>query len=231
MHQTSRPRHSLAAALGVLVLSGLSPAPSAAQPTATITFNEITPPATAGARTIGTPYLTQGYTFGCVDASTGAPCSSLSVLGTGNAAYTGSAALFNNNVFGITTLAREDGGAFDLLSLSMAPLFATAPFTGPVVFEGTVAGGGTATQTFLLAPPVGALTTYTFSGAFRGLVSVRFRGLGFGAAANTVAPVVDDIVVRQVATEVVPEPATVALLATGLLAVGGAAVRRRRATR
>jgi hypothetical protein len=230
MIRTPGRRRSRLAVLGLAVLANASAVtfPLGAQPTVTITFDA--PPLTPITGT--TTYLSQGYAFGCVDANTGAACSSLGAIPADNAAYTGSAALFNNNIFGITTLARQDGGAFDLLSLRMSPFGFGAGdtrYAGPVVFEGLLAGGATVTQTFITTPPVGAPTTYAFPDAFRGLVSLRYRGEGFGPTATSVGPVVDDVVLRQAAVAVVPEPSPVALTATGLLGLGLVARRRRRA--
>jgi len=55
--------------------------------------------------------------------------------------------LFNNNISRITTLSRLDGGLFDLCSAAVSPFNAAG---GTVIVEGTVAGGGTVTQSFAL---------------------------------------------------------------------------------
>lgn len=70
-------------------------------------------------------------------------------------AYPGSPALYNGNlVFGITTLARQDGGAFSLRSVDMAAPSVLLP-GGPMAFEGMLTGGGTVTQTFNVTAPLG----------------------------------------------------------------------------
>ncbi|MGI8549141.1 MAG: hypothetical protein ACR2M1_17765, partial [Gemmatimonadaceae bacterium] len=121
----------------------------------------------------GTPYTTQGYTFGCLNANDGTSCASLSVLGPNNRQYPGSPALFNNNIYGITTLARADGASFNLFSAAMSPLFGNR-VSNTVGFEGFLASGGTVTQSFTLFSSPSPLVFYTFTG-FENLSSVRFR--------------------------------------------------------
>jgi hypothetical protein len=217
----SRTRRALPAVALAVVAVVTGAAPLAAQPTTTITFNDL-----AGGQAT---YASQGYVFGCVNADLGTPCSSLTTVAPGSAGYTGSPALFNNNAVGITTLARQDGAAFNLLSLAMAPFTSNAANLGPVVFEGRLAGGGTVVQTFTLSGAAGVLTTFTFSSEFRNLLSVRYRGRDFAPAFTGIVPSVDNVVVQQfVPTAVVPEPGTWALVAAGLAGVGGMATRRRR---
>jgi hypothetical protein len=210
----------------------LSAASALGAQTTTITFNEITVPPGTVSQPLPTPYATQGYVFGCVNASTGAPCGTpgLAVVGPASfPAYPGSSALYNGNLaFGITTLARQDGGAFSLLAVDMARLSFLVP-GGPMVFEGMLAGGGTVTQTIDVTPVApGTLATYGFASTFQNLLSVRFRGGGFGPGSTSIASVVDNVVVSAGPATVVPEPSTWALLSTGLLVLGGVAAARRR---
>jgi hypothetical protein len=223
--QSSKSRAAVVLVLVAAAVCSVA-APVAAQPTTTITFDEIEPERPIHA--LPAPYATQGFVFDCIYSDDGTPCRWLHSFGPTHAAYPGSPALFNNSLFGITTLARQDRGAFNIFALDLAPFISSA-YWGPVVFEGTLADGGTVTETFAVSGVPGALTTFTFSSSFRNLRSFRYRGDGFGRAPTSVAVTVDNVVVQAVGPAgpaVVPEPSTWALLGTGLLAVGGITRRR-----
>jgi hypothetical protein len=212
--------------LTTALAAGSLAVPAGAQPT-TLTFDEFAITPGVASQALPAPYTTQGYTFGCVNAATGAPCTSLTTFGTTHAAYTGSPALFNNNTFGMTTLARQDGGTFNLLSVDLARWNTASGAVGPVVFEGTLVGGSTVTQTITFGGSLGVLTTFNFSDSFQDLTAVRYHGGGFTSSPTVVAPIADNFVV---AASTVPEPSAYALLGFGLLAVGGIAARRQRTT-
>lgn len=193
-----------------------------------LNFADVPLPST-GILTLGAAYTTQGYTFGCQTANAAFPlCTSLTVIGPTYFGGSGRSeqALFNNNIYGITTLARADRSAFDLLSWRLGPLFnsQTAP---DVVVEGTLAGGGTVTQSFLV--PVGGtgFTLFNFSSAFRGVTSVRWRSGGFGPGAITNVEQVATVTVGPSAVTVTPEPTSLALVGAGLGALVFGMARRR----
>ena len=220
------PRATARIAVAALVAAIVAAAPGAAlgaQPATTITFDEAGPPPGMVWQMVGTEYLASGYRIGCTQAQTGTICSSLAVIGTASPAAPGSPALFNNNLFGVTTIARTDGGAFDLLSIAASPF--DAGLAGNLVFEAMLANGTIVSQTIALTGPVGSPVTYTFADQFRGVSWVRFGG----DTDPIVAPVVDAITLRPASASVVPEPATVALLGGGLLALAGVGLVRRRA--
>jgi hypothetical protein len=113
------------------------------------------------------PYLGQGFTL----SSTGGfnaygPQSGANFKGqTGLSPLPGSA----------VRLARTDGGSFSLLSIDLAPVGggAIAPVNPTVTFTGTLAGGGTVSNTFTVTTPAGtqAFQKFDFTG-FDGLTRV-----------------------------------------------------------
>ena len=208
----------------VLILQGAFVCPVGAQGTTTLTFGPV--PTTAGGTVIPNPYVTQGYTFGCINANDGTTCHSLEIPGTGlGPRFTGTAALLNNNIFGITTIAQTNGSPFDLFSARVSP-FNVLATPLPLVFEGFFASGGTVTQSFAYTTSPGTLATYTFGPQFADLVSVQYRVGGFGPGAVDDVAQVSDFVVSSPTTT--PEPGSITLFASGLIVLAPF-VRRRRA--
>jgi hypothetical protein len=141
----------------------------------------------------------------------------------GNAAYAGSNAIFNNSGGGLTTLSRVGGTAFALTSIDLANLF-TPGVAGSVLFTGDLQGGGTVTQTESWNAAAGspAFTTDLFGGAWNNLIDVKF-------SEPSAEPLfqVDNIVLNNVVLSVTPEPATMTLMAMGLVGIAGVGRRRR----
>lgn len=136
-------------------------------------------------------------------------------------------ALINANAHSIITMAQVGGGVFSLTSFEAGNRF-DAPYyygtsTGLDVV-GFLNGGGTVSQQFAFNG--NAFEQFTLGSGFFNLDYVVFTAIG-NAGSNGAAGsefVIDNIVVNE--SVAVPEPASLALLALGLL--GFAATRRRK---
>ncbi len=158
------------------------------------------------------PFIIQGYqlsaSFGYGFAT---PCS-------GRAGVSGSAALYNYYGNSVTTLTKVGGGAFDLVSIDLADYYYyLSPLS--LTFTGTPVAGGSVFQTFSIPGSRVSQTwaTYAFGSAFDNVTSVAWQS-------SLPYHEFDNITIGGV----VPEPATVSLLATGLVGMAGARLRRRR---
>jgi hypothetical protein len=142
----------------------------------------------------------------------------------GSAGYAGSNSIFNNTPGGLTTLSRVGGGTFALSSIDLATILA-GEGGGSVLFTGDLLGGGTITATEGWSGSTGspALQTDLFGSGWTNLVDVTFS-----QADNEPFYQFDNVVLNNVALSVTPEPATVTLLAIGLVGVAG--VRKRRSS-
>jgi hypothetical protein len=133
---------------------------------------------------------------------------------------------------GTMTLVRDDGTAFNLVSIDLAREFRfNTPDVGqayPVVtFTGTTAGGGIVMQTFTADQVDFYFKTFTFSSAFTDLLSVSWDQPPFtsGTPSNP-APGLhqfDNIVLATV-----PEPSSIVLLGSSVAIACLAARRCRR---
>lgn len=162
-------------------------------------------------------YAEKGYEF-----TSSAPIHNFATWGTLSANYLGSTALWNGDgtgVTGITTLARADGQAFDLLSIDVGELNVSGPGIAGVTFEGVLSGGGTVTQSFTtdgVRSTGSGFQTFTLVG-FTDVLSVSWL---------QATPFIQfDNVTTASDADAVPEPAALGLLGLGLAGLGF--VRRR----
>jgi len=137
---------------------------------------------------------------------------SFGVWQTGSTAYAGSTALFNQWQDAVTQLTQINSGAFDVASIQLASLN-LSPLPNTVTFKGTRADNSTVTQAITMVNP-SVLTTYAFSG-MNNLIKLEWgQSIPFHQFDN-------------ISVNPVPEPATVAVLGLGALAM----VRRRRTSK
>ncbi|QEH35355.1 hypothetical protein OJF2_39060 [Aquisphaera giovannonii] len=200
-----RGKRGIFIAVGIMALIG--PAGGRARADTILDFSDVAP----GTLAVFSPYQSQGFTLtstsgGFVFNSPDTGNGSSQIVGD-NPYYAGANGLAAFAPATIT-LTRTDGGPFSLLSIDLARNFAfdAAP---SVTFTGTLAGGGTVTQTFTVSTPSPPLVFQPFDFAgFTNLTSVswdqgngtqgihQFGNIHLGAA--------------------VPEPPALALTALGI---------------
>lgn len=230
----SRRRFATAALFGTLGGFGalsVSAAPAGAQPV-TMNFNSVTPTAGSDFTYVGNCYSESGFLVTAVGLGcTGVPDAFATYNASAGSAYTGSPALFLNNPNAtVVNFSRVGGGLFSMQSAAFSPFGGPGFFGGgatTVTFIGSLLNGSTVTQTFNVLGTVAGLQTFSLSSAFTGLTSV-----GMSALDSYGEPIVQfDNLTFTPAASTVPEPATVALVAGGLLGVAAAARRRRSSDR
>ncbi len=206
--------------LGTLALGAVA-APARAQST-TLNFNSLTVTDGSGVRYVDNCYQESGFQVTAV----GVACNTPYSFATGGAAdptlWTGSPALFLNDATATQVdFGRVGGGAFSMQSIDFASFLGA---NEAITLVGSLAAGGTVMQTFNFLGTSSGLQTLMLNG-FTGLTSVRLTALdSYGE------PIVQFDNIAVTAVTATPEPATIALVAGGLLGLGAAA-RRRRAPR
>jgi hypothetical protein len=141
-----------------------------------------------------------------------------STAGTMHPLFAGSTALFNGQSNAENVLAAADGSAFSLLSIDLAaiapgasdPAGPTDPGPFDLTFSGTLAGGGSVTNTFRVNNRFLNLERFDFTGFDRIVAVSWFQGAGFNPTGpplqGEASHQFDRIVVAG--SPVVPEPTT-----------------------
>ncbi len=164
--------------------------------------------------TQGFSYTEDGYTLTNLNINS----SPFATFNTEEPRYLGSTALYNDTVDGTTVLTKNDGDIFDLISIDLGEL--NQPFdSSKVTFFGTKADNSVISNTFNLNGVKG-FQTFAFTD-FTNLVSTTWQ---------QVSPFhqFDNIVVSDITTKSVPEPASVlGLLSFAALGVGSTLTRKK----
>jgi hypothetical protein len=221
----SRTRRSLRAVASFAFL--LAVAPASAQ-TRVIDFADYVNPEECGDEGCNPTIRRQGYVFSCLSTGEGNEGLTCGDFSGGPFGAGGNVLVRVTNIYGAVRLAREEGGAFDLLGLSFARSSDDAP-SYEVELLGRRVRGGFARRTVMVGGAPFVLTAFDLGDAFAGMSWVRWRAGGFGPEPADELPYFDDVVVRDDHLTVAPEPGTVGLVAGRLAALGAAGrVRRRR---
>lgn len=204
-------------------------APAVSAQTVVLDFEEVVcpPPGTGfGGINFLSDYTFGGYTISTT--SVGNNFRPAQAVWCDGYSFAGSQAWFVNFILSSTSrLSRQDGGRFDIASISLGPIVPRSGAEGPITFIGTRAQGGVVTQTFDVPFfPTPTLSPFIFDPGFTNLTALEWTSGSTGAGPNPdLANVqIDNLVL----TRTVPEPGTVALLAVGFACLVGG--RRLRAT-
>ena len=177
-------------------------------------------PSLTGAVLVGASYTQAGFTFTSGGSKFDVWQASSPNLPSLNPADT---SLFEFYAYVATTLT-DGGNPFTLSSIDLAPVIAGGTGTFTVTFTGTHPDLTTVVQTFTVNDSPSALQSFAFSG-FTNLVSVAYdQGTNSGYFANQDTAYQFDNVV--VSASSVPEPGTLLMLGSGVLAAAGAFRRK-----
>jgi PEP-CTERM motif len=205
--------------LGLLLTAGTVMASAT-----TINFSSLSggapDPSLTGAILVGASYTQAGFTFASGGSKFDVWQASSPNLPSLNPADT---SLFEFYA-GVTTTLTDGGSPFTLSSIDLAPVIAGGTGTFTVTFTGTHPNTTTISQTLTVNDSPSALQTFAFSG-FTNLVSVAYdqgTNSGYFGSQDT-AYQFDNVVVSGSS---VPEPDTLLMLGSGVLAAAGALRRK-----
>ena len=167
----------------------------------------------AGLNSQGQTYSEDGFTLDHTGAN------EFRTFGTLESRFVGSTSLINDSYDGLTTLTRDGGGAFSLVSIDLNELNQDAAVS--VEFTGITSANAVVSQTFTLDGIKNTVDSFFFNALFADVVEVSWlQGPNDGRQ--------NFHQFDNINLSAVPLPAAFPLYATGLLGFGFAAYRKRR---